>query len=166
VVPSEKVRSYDVVPQMSARKITDELIERSKKDFNFIVANYANPDMVGHSGKMEAAVKAVEFVDKCLNILVPKLLENGYEVILTADHGNCDEMIDLKSGKPNKEHSLNPVPFIYLTAGNKGSFQGFDDFVSSEPIGVLADIAPSICSTLGLKQGDQMIGLNLKKSLI
>jgi len=165
LIQSEKVKSYDLFPQMKAPEITQELKKIATENIDFIVANYANPDMVGHSGNFDAAVKAVEVLDKCLSESIPSLLNNNYNIILTADHGNCDEMIDLKSGKPNKEHSLNPVPFLFISNENQGNFIDLYSVKSLEPVGILADIAPTIVDELGLELPSEMTGINLKNSL-
>jgi len=165
LIQSEKVKSYDLFPQMKAIEITQEIKKAVSKNIDFMVVNYANGDMVGHSGNFDAAVKAVEILDKCLSESIPSLLNNGYNIILTADHGNCDEMIDLKSGKPDKEHSLNPVPFLIISSETKGNFIDLANIKSLEPVGILADIAPTIAGELGLKLPTEMTGMNLKDSL-
>ncbi len=164
LIESSKLRSYDKLPQMKAAQITDAIVKSGNSGAGFILANYANGDMVGHSGNLDAAIKAVEILDLNLSKAIPSLLKDGYSVYLTADHGNCEEMIDLKSGRPNKEHSLNPVPLIYLSANNSARTISRDDFINSEPIGVLADITPTIIEDLNLRKPNEMTGLNLKKS--
>jgi len=166
LIESKKLRSYDTFPQMKAEQISQEIVKNSRRGVNFILVNYANGDMVGHSGNLDATIKAVEILDENLSLVIPELLKNGYLVYLTADHGNCDEMIDLKSGRPNKEHSLNPVPFIYIAKEDSLRCASRDEFISSEPIGVLADIAPTMIDDLGLQKPVEMSGINLKKSLI
>lgn len=166
LIESSKLRSYDKMPQMKAAEISSAIAQSAKKGTGFILANYANGDMVGHSGNLEATIKAVQILDLNLSKTLPFLLENGYTIYLTADHGNCEEMIDLKSGRPNKEHSLNPVPFVYISQSHNMRTIGRDEFIVSEPIGVLADIAPTIIEDLGLRKPNEMTGLNLKKSLL
>jgi len=165
LVPSAKVKSHDMYPQMRAKEITSEIIFAVQKGFDFVVANYANGDMVGHSGNLEASVTAVETLDFYVTTAISELLKNEYSVFLTADHGNCDEMIDLKSKKSNKEHSLNPVPFIYISKSSVGSYTSKNEFFSSQPIGILADIAPTILAELGIETVGEMTGISLKESL-
>lgn len=165
IIPSEKVKSYDLFPQMRAREIADEIINASK-NFDFIVANFANGDMVGHSGKLDAAVKAVEVVDSQLARAIPKLIDENFNVFVTADHGNCDEMIDSLSKKPSKEHSFNPVPFIQISKENKGNYESIEYLRNTQAVGVLADIIPTILIEMGLQITPEMMGLSLTKSLI
>lgn len=166
LIESSKLRSYDKFPQMKAADITNAIGKSAQNGVGFILANYANGDMVGHSGNLDAAIKAVEILDKNLSKALPVLLKNGYSVYLTADHGNCEEMIDLKSGHTNKEHSLNPVPLVYLSPNNSARTISRDEFITSEPIGVLADITPTIMEDFNFKKPQEMTGLNLKKSFI
>jgi 2,3-bisphosphoglycerate-independent phosphoglycerate mutase len=162
---SAKVPSYDRFPQMRAYEISSEIINASSKGYNFIVANFANGDMVGHAGNFAAAQKAVTILDDSVSKCFNTLIQDGYDVFITSDHGNCDEMINLKSGKPNKEHSLSPVPFVYSNSQNKSSYSDIFSLADSEPIGILADIAPTITDSLGLTNSPEMTGVNLKDSL-
>ncbi|MDH4358548.1 MAG: 2,3-bisphosphoglycerate-independent phosphoglycerate mutase [Candidatus Berkelbacteria bacterium] len=162
---STKVKSHDLYLQMRAAEITKDVILNLAKGYNFIVINYANGDMVGHSGNLEATVKTVDVIDFCLSQLVPKLHEANYTVFLTADHGNCDEMIDLKSKKPNKEHTLNPVFFLMASPGGSGQYMNFEDFILSPPIGVLGDVAPTVLAHMGLEPSAEMTGMDLRQSL-
>lgn len=166
LVKSGKIKSYDKDPKMKAEEISREILRNAKGGTRFILANYANGDMVGHSGNLEAATRAVEILDENLSKVLPDLLKENYDIYLTSDHGNCDEMIDLKSGHPNKEHSLNPVPFIYISKSMNSKSSSFPEFVNSQPIGVLADIAPTILEDLGIKTPKEMGGINLRTSLI
>lgn len=151
MIPSPKVPTYDLKPEMSAVEITAALISHVNQFHpDFICLNYANTDMVGHTGIFEAAVKATETVDACLSKLVPFLLENEYEIIIIADHGNSDVMIN-EDGSPNTAHSVNPVPMIYV-----GSKKNVD--VSS---GKLGDIAPTILNLMDLQGPKVMTGENL-----
>ena len=165
IIPSKKVRSYDQFPQMMAREISDEIIKASDQKYEFIVANYANGDMVGHSGSLEKTIESITYLDNCLRDTIEHLIKNGYTVYLTADHGNADEMIDLKSGKPSKEHSINPVPLIYISNEKKGQYKKFDEFITSDPIGILSDIAPTILSDIGIPIPSEMSGADLRESL-
>ena len=151
LINSPKVATYDLKPEMSAYEVKDALVaEINKNVYDFIVVNYANGDMVGHSGVYEAIEKAVVAVDKCVEETVEAAKANGYEVIIIADHGNADNAVN-EDDSPNTAHSLNPVPCVYVTE-NK------DAKVSD---GILADVAPSILSIMGLEQPKEMTGKNL-----
>ncbi|MCU0337473.1 MAG: 2,3-bisphosphoglycerate-independent phosphoglycerate mutase, partial [Sediminibacterium sp.] len=145
---SPKVATYDLQPEMSAIELTDYLVaalDEAKNDF--ICINYANADMVGHTGVFEAVVKAVETVDQCVQRAVTKALEKGYIVLLTADHGNADYMIN-EDGSPNTQHSLNPVPVFLIGAGAEKNIRS----------GKLGDIAPTILHLMQLPIPKEMTG--------
>lgn len=149
LIPSPKVATYDLQPEMSAGGITDGIIKDiEEKEPDFICLNYANTDMVGHTGVFEAAVKAAETVDNCLSRLVPVALEHGYDLIIIADHGNSDYMIN-DDGTPNTAHTKNPVPIIYVSKNAAGAH------VKN---GKLADIAPTILSLMGMSIPKEMDG--------
>jgi 2,3-bisphosphoglycerate-independent phosphoglycerate mutase len=151
LINSPKVATYDLKPEMSAYEVKDALVaEINKNIYDFIVVNYANGDMVGHTGVYEAIEKAVVAVDKCVEETVEAAKANDYEVIIIADHGNADNAVN-EDDSPNTAHSLNPVPCVYVTK-NK------DAKVSD---GILADVAPSILSIMGLEQPKEMTGKNL-----
>ena len=153
LVASPKVQTYDLKPEMSAYEVKDKLVEAIKEDkYDFIVVNFANGDMVGHTGVYEAIEKAVVAVDKCVNEVVETAKAVGYETIIIADHGNADNALNA-DGTPNTAHSLNPVPFIYVTENKQAKV---------EP-GVLADVAPSILHIMGLEQPEEMTGKCLIK---
>ena len=155
LIPSPKVATYDLKPEMSAIEVTDAIclaIQRSQPDF--ICLNYANTDMVGHTGVFSAAMKAAQTVDTCLHRLVNKALAFHYEVIIIADHGNSDFMVNA-DGSPHTAHTTNPVPVIYVSNGHKTAF--IDN-------GILADVAPTILKLMGLKQPDTMTGRILIQS--
>lgn len=137
-IPSPQVATYDQMPEMSAVNVTKKVISCMQNDYDFILVNYANPDMVGHTGNMEAAVKACETVDACLGKLLEKAEENFYKVILLADHGNCDTMIN-PDGTPCTTHSLAKVPFIIV-----------DNKIDLEKEGTLANVAPTILDYLDI----------------
>jgi 2,3-bisphosphoglycerate-independent phosphoglycerate mutase len=149
--PSPKVATYDLKPEMSAYDIRDAIVpELKKKEVDFVCLNFANPDMVGHTGVFEAAVKAVETVDSCVKEVVTTALDNGYTSIIIADHGNADYMIN-EDGTPNTAHTTNLVPCILV------------DKEYSKPIkdGKLGDLAPTILALIGVKQPAEMTGLSL-----
>lgn len=148
MVPSPKVATYDMKPEMSAFEVTDALLpEIINKTADFICLNYANADMVGHTGYWNAVIKAVETVDKCVEKIVTAGLENNYTIFLLADHGNADFMIN-EDGSPNTAHSLNPVPFFIIDEEWKGKINP----------GKLGDIAPTILTMLGLTIPKEMTG--------
>lgn len=151
LVNSPKVATYDLKPEMSAFEVKDRLVEAIKTEkYDFIVVNYANGDMVGHTGVYEAIVKAVKTIDQCVYATVETAIEAGYEVIIIADHGNADNAIN-PDGSPNTAHSLNPVPCIYVTANRSAKVCN----------GILADVAPSILHIMGIEQPKEMTGHNL-----
>jgi 2,3-bisphosphoglycerate-independent phosphoglycerate mutase len=150
LIPSPKVATYDLKPEMSAFEVTDEVLARMA-NYDLIILNFANPDMVGHTGVVEAGIKAVETVDKCLARIIPKLLELDGKAIVTADHGNCEKMRNA-DGSPNTAHTSNLVHFIYV-ANDAARFRCED--------GILADVAPTLLFLLGLPQPKKMTGHNL-----
>ena len=150
LIPSPKVATYDLKPEMSAFEVTDELLARLNK-FDLIILNFANPDMVGHTGVVEAGIQAVETVDECCRRIIPKLLELDGKCIVTADHGNCEQMRN-PDGSPNTAHTTNLVHFIYV-AKDAGQFRCED--------GILADVAPTLLFLLGMKKPNEMTGRNL-----
>ena len=153
LVPSPKVATYDLKPEMSAYEVKDKLVEAiGTQKYDFIVVNYANGDMVGHTGIYEAIEKAVVAIDNCVKDTVEAAKANGYEVIIIADHGNADHALNA-DGTPNTAHSLNPVPFVYVTDNKEAKVEN----------GVLADVAPSILHILGMKQPAEMTGHDLIK---
>ena len=138
----EKV-TYDLKPEMSAYTVTEKLLQLvAREDWAFILVNYANPDMVGHTGVLPAAVKAVETVDSCLARAVEAVLERNGDVLVTADHGNCERMVDPETGEPHTAHTTNPVPIWWATRHAKG--RRLRD-------GGLADVAPTVLDLLGLE---------------
>lgn len=153
LVPSPKVATYDLKPEMSAPEVTAKLVEAiDTEKYDFIVVNFANGDMVGHTGIYEAIEKAVATVDNCVERVVNAAIEHGYGTIIIADHGNADNAIN-PDGTPNTAHSLNPVPFVYIS----------DDNNASVTDGILADVAPSILHIMGLSQPAEMTGHDLIK---
>ncbi|MFA6296643.1 MAG: 2,3-bisphosphoglycerate-independent phosphoglycerate mutase [Patescibacteria group bacterium] len=162
VVPSPKVKSYDEKPEMSAEGVTVEAIKAIKEKYNFVLINFANPDMVGHTGNIMATIKGLELVDTCLKKIIPEVLNNNGVVVLTADHGNCEEKINLQNGRIEKEHTANPVPLVLIGKGLERKSDNIDLSIESST-GALADVAPTILSLLGLKKPEEMTGLDLTK---
>ena len=153
LVASPQVATYDLKPEMSAFEVKDKLVAAiNENKYDFIVVNFANADMVGHTGVYTAIQTAVKTIDQCLNEIVEAAKAMGYETIITADHGNADHAINA-DGTPNTTHSTNPVPFIYVTANKNATVQS----------GVLADVAPSILHIMGLHQPKEMTGQCLIK---
>ena len=151
LVPSPKVATYDLKPEMSAYEVKDKLVGAiNTQEYDFIVVNFANGDMVGHTGIYNAIAKAVHAVDNCVRDVIEAAKANDYEAIIIADHGNADNAIN-EDGTPNTAHSLNPVPFIYVTDNNSATVKD----------GRLADVAPSILHIMGLEQPADMTGENL-----
>ncbi|HDZ40015.1 MAG TPA: 2,3-bisphosphoglycerate-independent phosphoglycerate mutase, partial [Marinobacter sp.] len=154
LVPSPKVATYDLQPEMSAPEVTDKLVEAVKSGkYDLIICNYANGDMVGHTGKLDAAIKAAECIDHCVQRVVEALDEVGGEALITADHGNCEQMADPDSGQAHTAHTIGPVPLVYT-----GSRR-----VSLNDGGSLSDVAPSLLTLMGLEQPKEMTGHSLVK---
>lgn len=153
LVPSPKVATYDLQPEMSAFELTDGLVKAIRStEYDFIVVNYANPDMVGHTGITEAAVKAIEAVDSCMGRVLEVLLETGSNMFLCADHGNSDQMVDYESREAFTAHTTNPVPFVLIN---------YSDGVGLREGGRLADIAPTILEMMGIAIPKEMTGKSL-----
>ncbi len=151
LVPSPKVATYDLKPEMSAFEVKDKLVEAiGTEKYDFIVVNYANGDMVGHTGVYEAIEKAVKAIDACVEATVEAAKAHDYEVIIIADHGNADHALN-DDGTPNTAHSLNPVPCVYVTANTGAKIQN----------GILADVAPTLLHIMGLPQPAEMTGKQL-----
>ncbi len=155
MVPSPKVATYDLQPEMSAAEVTDKLVQAIVEDrFDLIIVNYANGDMVGHTGNLAAAIKAAETIDTCLGRLENAVTLAGGVLLVTADHGNCEQMLDAQANppQPHTAHTTNTVPLIMINAPDRT--KGLGD-------GVLADLAPTLLALLGLPQPDEMTGHNL-----
>jgi 2,3-bisphosphoglycerate-independent phosphoglycerate mutase len=153
-IPSPKdVATYDKKPQMSAYEVTNTLLQKIREQtYDFIILNFANPDMVAHTGVIEATKKAITVTDECLGKIVDAALSIGGALIVTADHGNAEELINLQTGKIDTEHSTNPVPFIFIANKIQGRELNF---------GILADIAPTMLAVLGFQKPSTMTGRNL-----
>ncbi len=154
---SPKVATYDLQPEMSAYKLTDAILKRLEThDDDFILVNFANPDMVGHTGVLEAAIKAVEAVDECAGKLVDAIVAKGGVACVTADHGNCERMVDFYTGEPHTYHTTQPVSFVVV---------GTDGYQNLRPRGILADVAPTVLELLGVEQPEEMTGKSLLEPL-
>ena len=154
LIPSPKVPTYDLQPEMSAPEVAAALCEAmDTQRFDYITLNFANGDMVGHTGVYNSIQQAVVTIDICVDRVVKSAQKNGYNVIIIADHGNADHAVNA-DGTPNTAHSLNPVPFVYIPADGKTDGITCDD-------GILADVAPSLCHIMGLQQPAEMTGKNL-----
>lgn len=152
LVPSPKVATYDLQPEMSAAELTDKLVAAIESDqYDVIICNYANPDMVGHTGNMPAAIKAIQTVDYCLNRVVQSLQSVGGELLLTADHGNVERMHNEQTGQAHTAHTSNVVPLLYV--GRPAVFK--------ERHGSLTDVIPTMLNVMGLEQPSEMTGSNL-----
>ena len=153
LIPSPKVATYDLAPEMSAKEVTDELIERIKsRKYDLIIVNYANPDMMGHTGVFEATVKGVEVVDECVGRVMEAVLETDASMFLCADHGNPDKMLNLETNEPFTAHTTNPVPFVIIN---------YTDAVAVKEDGKLCDIAPTILDMMGIDKPKEMTGQSL-----
>lgn len=152
LIPSPKCASYAEKPEMSAREQTDAALKAiAKDDYALVAQNFANSDLVGHSGELAAAIQAIEVLNECLEKLIPEIQKKGYEIIITADHGNADEMI--LDGKPSAAHSKNLVPCVVLSQNNPN--------MKLKESGTLSDIAPTICALMGVEQPGEMTGESL-----
>ena len=153
LIPSPQVATYDLKPEMSAHEVTDELVAAIESgDYDLIVCNYANGDMVGHTGKMDAAVKAVETLDICLKRVTDAILKVDGECLITADHGNVELMVDPETGGPVTSHTNGPVPLV-LVSNNVDRKELVE--------GRLCDVAPTLLSMLALPQPKEMTGKSL-----
>jgi 2,3-bisphosphoglycerate-independent phosphoglycerate mutase len=153
LVPSQRVATYDLAPEMSAAGIADALCGAlAKRQHDFLLCNFANADMVGHTGVMPAVIKAVETVDTCLERILRSADQAGAAVLVTADHGNCEMMIDPVTGGPHTAHTTNPVPFVAVTGGD----------APLRAHGSLRDVAPTVLGLLGLEPPDDMTGRDLR----
>jgi 2,3-bisphosphoglycerate-independent phosphoglycerate mutase len=155
VIPSQKVATYDLKPEMSAAGIADAVIKATEEGtFDVIIVNFANADMVGHSGKIEPTIKAVETVDACLGRIETAIRAKGGAMLITADHGNAEMMIDPATGGPHTAHTTNPVPFIVVSEDAKQ--------YTLKPNGSLRDISPTMLAILGVDEPKEMTGHDLR----
>ena len=151
LVPSPKVETYDLKPEMSAYEVTDKVVEAiNSKKYDCIILNYANPDMVGHTGVLEAAIKAIETIDECVGRVIEAVNNQDGVLLITADHGNAEQMIDYKTGEPHTAHTTNPVPLILVGMENAKLREGR-----------LADLAPTMLDIMNLEKPAEMTGESL-----
>ena len=160
IIPSPKVPTYDTKPEMSAQELTATLIQKiNEGNHKFILVNFANADMVGHTGNFQAGIQAMKVIDECFGKISQAALENDYVILVTADHGNIEEMVDPQTGGISTEHTGNPVPFIALANQFKGNNRTLQT-------GVLADIAPTVLALLNIPQPASMTGRNLLEEVL
>lgn len=163
LIPSPYTTHFDEIPEMSTPKITDKVIELLPSGkYDFILMNYANPDMVGHTGNEQATIEAVQSVDKTLSMLLPKILEHGGAILITADHGNAEELKRVSTGEIDTEHSANPVPLWFLTPDNQREKDAQKMVEEQSTVqGLLSDVAPTILDLMGLPKPPEMKGETL-----
>ncbi|MDF1497735.1 MAG: 2,3-bisphosphoglycerate-independent phosphoglycerate mutase [Patescibacteria group bacterium] len=165
LVPSPSVAQYDEIPEMSADILTDQVIKEIMSNrFNFILINYANADMVGHTANLKATISAIEFIDKCLGRLYKATIETNSTLLITADHGNAEEMFNVRTGEKITEHSTNPVPFIMINNKNRSEEQREINFYKQIG-GMLNDVAPTVLEILEVNQPEEMTGRSLLKNI-
>jgi len=156
LVPSPKIATYDLEPEMSAFKVTDKVLRAIEEgETNVFVINFANPDMVGHTGKLDKTIEACQYVDTCLGWITKAVRQARGTTIITADHGNAEQMVDLLTGNPHTAHTTNPVPFHLIDEGSKG--------MKLRSGGALEDVAPTLLAILGIEQPEEMTGKDLRE---
>lgn len=164
LIPSPNVDSYDKVPEMSAEEITQNIIKAAGEGkYEFILANFANADMVGHTGNMEATIKAVEFIDKCIGEIYKAVIPAGMIMLVTADHGNAEEMFDIRTGDLLTEHTINPVPCILVDPERQ--FPEERMLGKKTAGGMLSDIAPTVLDLMDIQKPQEMSGTSLRESI-
>jgi len=163
LIPSPIVSKFDEIPEMSSGEITETLVHTIEEGkYDFILANYANPDMVAHTGNEQATIEAAESIDRCLALLIPAILRAGGALMITADHGNAEELKNSSTGEADTEHSLNPVPLWYITPDNhREKDSAIMMREQNEVRGLLSDIAPTILDVMGIQQPPEMNGSSL-----
>lgn len=167
LIPSQSVSTYDKMPEMSAPALTERIIkELGKGKYSFVLVNFANPDMVGHTGNMQAAISAIETVDVCLGKIVPQVLKMGGSLFITADHGNAEELANPRTEEPDTEHSVFPVPFWYVAPEKQRQRSESEIMGSKNNVrGILGDVAPTVLSAMNLRIPPEMTGQNLLEIL-
>jgi 2,3-bisphosphoglycerate-independent phosphoglycerate mutase len=164
IIPSPKVASYAEAPEMSALEVAKEAVKAIESDkYDFVLMNFANADMVGHTGDFAATLRGVEAVDKAMGMVVAITLAKNGAVFITADHGNGEEVLNLKTGDKDKEHSTNPIPFLCISRDWEGQVGPGGEVIGGDmslvqPVGMLADVAPTILHTMGIEQPAEMTG--------
>ena len=169
LVPSPQVTTYDLKPEMSALEVTKKVLEAIEEDkYDFILINFANADMIGHTGNIEAAIEGIEALDKQIEKIVKSILEKDGVALITSDHGNADVMFNMQTGQIDKEHTANPVPL--LVVGNQYAGKNFgwqeapgNDLSLVQPQGILSDVAPTILYVMGIEKPPEMTGISLVK---
>jgi 2,3-bisphosphoglycerate-independent phosphoglycerate mutase len=157
LVPSPKVATYDLAPEMAAFKLTDKILRAMDEgDTDAYIINFANPDMVGHTGNLAKTIEAVQYVDTCLGWITKRLKTARGRCLITADHGNCEQMLDPQTGQPHTAHTTNPVPFLLIDEAARG--------VKLRADGALEDVAPTMLGLLGIKQPTEMTGRDLRET--
>jgi 2,3-bisphosphoglycerate-independent phosphoglycerate mutase len=167
--PASNYQNYADVPEMSAYKITETLLSKLKESYTFFLVNFANPDMVGHTGNMNASIEAVKVIDECLKKISEACLAQEICLVLTADHGNIEELLDIRSGGIDKAHSTNPVPFMLIANQFKRKHPketGLTSLAGVVPVGVLSDVAPTMLELLGIPAPSEMTGISLLPQMI
>ena len=155
LIPSPKVETYDMKPEMSALEVTENVLNAiHSRKYDSIILNFANPDMVGHTGSIDATIKALEAIDECVQKVVDAINEKEGVLLITADHGNSEQMIDYKTGEPHTAHTTNPVPLAILGLKNKKLKEGR-----------LADLAPTMLDIMGLEKPEEMTGESLIENI-
>lgn len=168
LIPTKIVSHYEENPEMQAEKVTDEIIKGLKQNYDLIVANYANPDVIAHTGDIKAAIKAVEIIDKTIKRLIGIAEYDECDLVITSDHGHIEEMVNLQSGEPLTEHTANPVPFYLVKKELKRQEPRTKEEIESlyyEPKGILCDIAPTILELMQIPKPKEMTGTSLLKAL-
>jgi len=156
LVPSPKVATYDLDPAMSAFKVTDKVLRAiEERETDVFIINFANPDMVGHTGKLDKTIEAVQYIDTCLGWITKGIRQARGISLITADHGNCEQMLDLKTGQPHTAHTTNPVPFHLIDEASKG--------IKLRDDSALEDVAPTILGLLGVELPAEMTGRDLRE---
>ncbi|MBI4049673.1 MAG: 2,3-bisphosphoglycerate-independent phosphoglycerate mutase [Candidatus Doudnabacteria bacterium] len=167
--PISNYQNYQDVPEMSAGQVTDGLISQLKSNYSFYLVNFANPDMVGHTGSIAASILAIKTIDDCLKKISEACMAAGICLIVTADHGNIEEMLDIRSGGIDKEHSTNPVPFILIAPEFKRKHPkegGVVSLAGIVPVGVLSDVSPTMLELIGINKPPEMTGVSLLMPLL
>ncbi len=167
--PLSNYQNYQDIPEMSAYKVADALLAKLRSNYSFYLVNFANPDMVGHTGNITASIQAIKVIDECLKKITSACLEQDICLLITADHGNIEELLDIRSGGIDKEHSTNPVPFILVgkqLQRPKPKAGGILSLAGVVPVGVLSDVAPTMLELMGLEKPAEMTGISLLPSLL